>query len=138
MLDKISEAVEHLHPDSLEDLSPTVPDPEKDDVSTDQCRPLKGEFSYHEKSGDFLSGKRVSVRIVITAWFPGSTQTATSLLQYNLAVAFAIRGELDKAGETLKQVRHTTFRSRQWDSRNLVTVRVCRSVYHLVRVIIKR
>jgi hypothetical protein len=27
------------------------------------------------------------------------------VIQYNLAVAFAIRGELDKAGETLKQVR---------------------------------
>jgi hypothetical protein len=31
------------------------------------------------------------------------------VIQYNLAVAFAIRGELDKAGETLKQVRSSVF-----------------------------
>jgi hypothetical protein len=30
--------------------------------------------------------------------------TAGAVIQYNLVVAFAIRGELDKAGDTLKQV----------------------------------
>ena len=38
------------------------------------------------------------------AWFPNTLATAGAVIQYNLAVAFAIRGELDKAGETLKQV----------------------------------
>ncbi|CAG2057185.1 unnamed protein product, partial [Timema podura] len=37
-------------------------------------------------------------------WFPHSLPTARAVLQYNLAVAFAIRGELEKAGDTLKQV----------------------------------
>jgi hypothetical protein len=41
---------------------------------------------------------------VCTAWFPNTLATAGAVIQYNLAVAFAIRGELDKAGETLKQV----------------------------------
>ena len=31
--------------------------------------------------------------------------TVGAVIRYNLAVAFTIRGELDKAGETLKQVR---------------------------------
>ena len=39
------------------------------------------------------------------AWFPNTLATAGAVIQYNLAVAFAIRGELDKARETLKQVR---------------------------------
>jgi hypothetical protein len=41
---------------------------------------------------------------VCAAWFPNTLATAGAVIQYNLAVAFAIRGELDKAGETLKQV----------------------------------
>lgn len=40
-------------------------------------------------------------------WFPQSAQTAKAILQYNLAVALALRGELDKAGEMLKQVRES-------------------------------
>jgi len=42
---------------------------------------------------------------VCAVWFPNTLATAGAMIQYNLAVAFAIRGELDKAGETLKQVR---------------------------------
>ncbi|XP_049815673.1 CCR4-NOT transcription complex subunit 10 [Schistocerca nitens] len=85
LLDKISEAVEHLQPDCVKDLSLISPAVEKEgekdkyDVMTDQSKPLK-------------------------QWFPTSVPTARVVLQYNLAVAFAIRGELDKAGETLKQV----------------------------------
>jgi len=41
---------------------------------------------------------------VCAAWFPNTLATAGAVIQYNLAVAFAIRGELDKAGDTLKQV----------------------------------
>jgi len=46
-----------------------------------------------------------SICCVCAAWFPNTLATAGAVIQYNLAVAFAIRGELDKAGETLKQVR---------------------------------
>lgn len=37
-------------------------------------------------------------------WFPQSVHTAKAVLQYNMAVALALRGELDKAGEMLKHV----------------------------------
>ncbi|XP_054277600.1 CCR4-NOT transcription complex subunit 10 [Macrosteles quadrilineatus] len=37
-------------------------------------------------------------------WFPATTATGRAVLQYNLAVALALRGELDKAGDMLKQV----------------------------------
>lgn len=40
----------------------------------------------------------------ITAWYPTTISTGVAVLRYNLAVAYAIRGELDKSGETLKQV----------------------------------
>ena len=49
------------------------------------------------------------VFVVCAAWFPNTLATAGAVIQYNLAVAFAIRGELDKAGETLKQVRSAVF-----------------------------
>ncbi|XP_075216340.1 CCR4-NOT transcription complex subunit 10 [Lycorma delicatula] len=37
-------------------------------------------------------------------WYPVNTDTARSVLQYNLAVALTLRGELDKAGQILHQV----------------------------------
>ncbi|PSN45792.1 CCR4-NOT transcription complex subunit 10 [Blattella germanica] len=85
LLDKISDAIEHLNPDHVKDLTLVFPSPEKEidrekaDVGTEQHRPLR-------------------------TWFPNSLSTARAVMQYNLAVAFAIRGELDKAGETLKHV----------------------------------
>ncbi|XP_021933283.1 CCR4-NOT transcription complex subunit 10 isoform X3 [Zootermopsis nevadensis] len=85
LLDKISEAIEHLNPEHVKELSLMFPSSEKDmdrdkmDIGTEQHKPLR-------------------------AWFPNTLPTARAVIQYNLAVAFAIRGELDKAGETLKQV----------------------------------
>ncbi|RZF43999.1 hypothetical protein LSTR_LSTR007271 [Laodelphax striatellus] len=40
----------------------------------------------------------------LRAWYPQSTDTARSVLQYNMAVALAISGEYEKAGDLLKQV----------------------------------
>ncbi|XP_063221594.1 CCR4-NOT transcription complex subunit 10 isoform X2 [Bacillus rossius redtenbacheri] len=81
LMDKISEAVEHLNPDNVQDLSlvPPVSDVREADHEGEERKPLRG-------------------------WFPSSVPTARATMQYNLSVAFAIRGELDKAGETLKQV----------------------------------
>lgn len=85
LMDKISDAIDHLNPENVTDLSLTHPtfdadtERERGDIATDQVKPLRG-------------------------WFPTSVSTAKAIMQYNLAVAFAIRGELDKAGETLKQV----------------------------------
>ncbi|XP_069676719.1 CCR4-NOT transcription complex subunit 10-like isoform X2 [Periplaneta americana] len=85
LLDKISDAIEHLNPEHVKELTQMFPPNEKDadrekaDIGTEQHKPLR-------------------------TWFPNSLPTARAVMQYNLAVAFAIRGELDKAGETLKQV----------------------------------
>lgn len=85
LLDKISDAIEHLNPEHVKELTLMAPCPEKDvdreklDIGTEQQKPLR-------------------------AWFPSTLATAVAVIQYNLAVAFAIRGELDKAGEALKQV----------------------------------
>lgn len=85
LLDKISDAIGHLNPEHVKELTLLAPCTEKDidrekaDIGTEQHTPLK-------------------------AWFPNTLATAGAVIQYNLAVAFAIRGELDKAGETLKQV----------------------------------
>ncbi|GFG36368.1 hypothetical protein Cfor_01996 [Coptotermes formosanus] len=90
LLDKISDAIGHLNPEHVKELTLMVPATEKDidrekaDIGTEQHTPLK-------------------------AWFPNTLATAGAVIQYNLAVAFAIRGELDKAGETLKQVRSSVF-----------------------------
>lgn len=40
----------------------------------------------------------------IAAWYPSTTQTAKVILQYNMSVVFALRGEYEKAGELLRQV----------------------------------
>lgn len=37
-------------------------------------------------------------------WYPDKTLTAKMIMQFNMAAAFAIRGELDKAGELLKYI----------------------------------
>ncbi|GLH02442.1 CCR4-NOT transcription complex subunit 10 [Gryllus bimaculatus] len=92
LMDKISDAVDHLNPDLISDLSMMCPssdkeqEKEKTDIAPEDVKPLR-------------------------SWYPTSLHTAKSVMLYNLAVAFAIRGELDKAGETLKQV---------WANRNNV------------------
>lgn len=50
--------------------------------------------------------KRLLHKIITNfiVWYPTTVPTGIAVLRYNLAVAYAIRGELDKSGETLKQV----------------------------------
>lgn len=82
-MDKISEALEYLQPENLQDLNTfiSVPDQEKDKEKVEEVvtKPIK-------------------------AWYPTTVSTGIAIFRYNLAVAYAIRGELDKAGEMLKQV----------------------------------
>lgn len=83
-MDKISEALEYLKPENLQDLHTFISMPEvqeKDKEKTEEvtAKPIK-------------------------AWYPTTISTGIAVLRYNLAVAYAIRGELDKSGETLKQV----------------------------------
>lgn len=52
----------------------------------------------------FLIKSKFSVTFLLLAWYPTTVSTGIAVVRYNLAVAYAIRGELDKSGETLKQV----------------------------------
>ncbi|XP_071875889.1 CCR4-NOT transcription complex subunit 10 [Bombus fervidus] len=83
-MDKISEAIEYLKPENIQDLSTSVLIPETQDKDK-------------EKSDEVISKP-------IKMWYPTTVPTGIAVLRYNLAVAYAIRGELDKSGETLKQV----------------------------------
>ncbi|XP_068967094.1 CCR4-NOT transcription complex subunit 10 [Bombus flavifrons] len=83
-MDKISEAIEYLKPENIQDLSTSVLIPETQDKDK-------------EKLDEVISKP-------IKMWYPTTVPTGIAVLRYNLAVAYAIRGELDKSGETLKQV----------------------------------
>ncbi|XP_076547685.1 CCR4-NOT transcription complex subunit 10 isoform X2 [Osmia lignaria lignaria] len=83
-MDKISEAIEYLKPENIQDLNTFVPFPETQDKDKDK--------------GDEVISKPIKM------WYPTTVLTGIAVLRYNLAVAYAIRGELDKSGETLKQV----------------------------------
>lgn len=83
-MDKINEAIEYLKPENIQDLSTSVLIPETQDKDK-------------EKSDEVISKP-------IKMWYPTTVPTGIAVLRYNLAVAYAIRGELDKSGETLKQV----------------------------------
>lgn len=91
MCNKISDAVDHLNPENIQDVGIIYP-------GFNECD--------NENASD--SDKDVSepseTKKVLQNWCPSKLGTARAVLQYNLAVAFATRGELDKAGETLKRV----------------------------------
>lgn len=83
-MDKINEAIEYLNPETIQDLNtfvsiPEIQDKDKDKIEEVVLKPVK-------------------------AWYPTTVATGIAIFRYNLAVAYAIRGELDKSGETLKQV----------------------------------
>lgn len=84
LMDKISEAIEYLKPENIQDLNTCMPVPEAQDKEK-------------EKTDEVISKP-------IKMWYPTTVPTGIAVFRYNLAVAYAIRGELDKSGETLKQV----------------------------------
>ncbi|KAG7211993.1 hypothetical protein KM043_011189 [Ampulex compressa] len=85
-MDKINEAIEYLRPENIQDLNTFVSTPEIQDKDKDK-----------EKAEEIISKP-------VKSWYPTMVPTGIAVLRYNLAVAYAIRGELDKSGETLKQV----------------------------------
>ncbi|XP_071638998.1 CCR4-NOT transcription complex subunit 10 [Temnothorax longispinosus] len=83
-MDKISEALEYLKLENLQDLNtfismPEIQEKDKEKVEEITVKPVR-------------------------AWYPTTVSTGIAVIRYNLAVAYAIRGELDKSGETLKQI----------------------------------
>ncbi|KAL6261331.1 hypothetical protein P5V15_008851 [Pogonomyrmex californicus] len=83
-MDKISEALEYLKLENLQDLNILISVPEVQEKDK-------------EKADEVMLKS-------IKAWYPTTVSTGTAVLRYNLAVAYAIRGELDKSGEILKQI----------------------------------
>lgn len=88
MCNKISDAIDHLNPENIKDVNLEYPG---------QTELDKEQANDPEKDAE--ESKRN-----LQNWCPNKLGTARAVLQYNLAVAFATRGELDKAGETLKRV----------------------------------
>lgn len=82
LMNKISEAIEYLKPENIVDVNTFSPIPD----TLDKDKPEE------------------TFATPVRNWYPNSLPTGKAVLQYNLAVAYAIRGELDKSGETLKQV----------------------------------
>ncbi|XP_024943516.1 CCR4-NOT transcription complex subunit 10 isoform X2 [Cephus cinctus] len=85
-MDKINEAIEYLKPENIQDLSTYLPILETLDKDKEKTE------------------ETIVTPIGCKAYYPTSLPTGKAVLCYNLAVAYAIRGELDKSGETLKQV----------------------------------
>ncbi|KYN31247.1 CCR4-NOT transcription complex subunit 10 [Trachymyrmex septentrionalis] len=83
-MDKINEALEYLKLENLQDLNTSISTPE-----------------IQEKDKEKMEEVMIKP---IKAWYPTTVSTGTAIIRYNLAVAYAIRGELDKSGETLKQI----------------------------------
>ncbi|KAJ8962748.1 hypothetical protein NQ318_001146 [Aromia moschata] len=80
LLDKISEAIEYLNPDHVKDISFQLPVEE-------------------EKSEESLIKTNPPPK-----WFPNTLSSAHAVMQYNIAVAKTIRGQLDQAATLLKQI----------------------------------
>ena len=96
LLNRVNEAIPHLHPDNISKLSnfPLGQEPAHSH--------LQGLFLFVEKLYKRL--KLIGFVIINADWFPATTQVAKVVLQYNLSAAYALRGEYEKAGELVRQV----------------------------------
>nr|CAH7758857.1 unnamed protein product [Callosobruchus chinensis] len=79
LMDRITEAIEHLNPENIRGLSFDLPISEKSEKVRIKTNPP-------------------------TKWFPSSLTTAHVVMKYNMAVAKTIRGQLDQASAILKQI----------------------------------
>ncbi|XP_044263264.1 CCR4-NOT transcription complex subunit 10 [Tribolium madens] len=79
LLDKISEALEHLNPENVKHINLELP------------------------KGDESEDRRIKTSPPLK-WFPHNLPTAIATMQYNIAVAKTIRGQLDEAIALLKQI----------------------------------
>lgn len=76
LLDKIPDALEHLNPENVTD------------ISLESC--IKGESSTKTNPP--------------SKWFPTNLDSAHAVMQYNIAVCKTLRGQLDQAAALLKQI----------------------------------
>ncbi|CAG9854808.1 unnamed protein product [Phyllotreta striolata] len=85
LLDKSAEALEHLDPEMIKNLSHHLEPDEETDRAADE---------------DNLRTNPPE------KWFPDNLQSACSVIQYNIAVVKTIRGQLDQAAVLLRQIWH--------------------------------
>lgn len=95
-LDKISEAIEYLNPENIKDISFELPQDQPESSLVKNSPPPK--------------------------WFPNNIQSVYSVMQYNIAVAKTIRGQLDQASQILGQI---------WSQK-----RTCKVPTHIIMLII--
>lgn len=88
-LDKIADAVSHLDPDLVTDVTTTFPE-NKADLDKD-------------KNGDKDPSDLDEVRGALYPWSPRDVPRARAIAQYNLATAHAVRGEFEKALDNLSK-----------------------------------
>jgi len=82
-VDRIADAISHLNPDNLTDISIQPPDTRQDNENGD-------------KNGD-KEPDSLDTGGTILAWTPHDLPRGKAIMQYNLATAHAIRGEFEKA-----------------------------------------
>ncbi|XP_074644755.1 CCR4-NOT transcription complex subunit 10-like [Tubulanus polymorphus] len=79
-LDKIADAIQHLNPDLITDVSPTPP----------ECKHEQEK----DRNGDLPEGE---AKAALYSWCPKDITKAKAIMQYNLAAAHTLRGEHEKA-----------------------------------------
>ncbi|XP_067127548.1 CCR4-NOT transcription complex subunit 10 [Centruroides vittatus] len=87
LMDHIAEAIQHLNPDQIKDVSFTLPF-SSDGDSKPNDKPEENNKIYGNSQN----------------WLPNTVNSARMIMIYNMAVAYTLRGELEKAGENLRLV----------------------------------
>lgn len=91
LLDRVGDAIEHLNPDLIKDMSYSFPEPE--DSAAGKSNKEESKTPSSEESG----------KTYRKPWFPPTPSMAKIVSLYNLAVAYTLRGGgLGKATETLR------------------------------------
>lgn len=97
--DKITEALEHLKPDIVKDIAFNLP-AEKGGKNEEKIKTNPPQSNIIHILFELCCFNWV----FIAEWFPNTLTSAQAVLQYNIAVAKTIRGQLDQAGILLKQI----------------------------------
>ncbi|XP_033119734.1 CCR4-NOT transcription complex subunit 10-like isoform X2 [Anneissia japonica] len=87
-MDKISEAIKHLSFDNVSDV---------------RIQYQGDQGSDKEKNDNSTDGEASEQRSTVAMSYPASLQTAKATMAFNLATAFCIRGEMDKAKRCIMQ-----------------------------------
>ncbi|XP_066289974.1 CCR4-NOT transcription complex subunit 10-like isoform X2 [Branchiostoma lanceolatum] len=86
-LDQVSEAIQHLNPDNVSDVSVSIP----------------GTVDSTEKGKGSDEGEERESQAVHSQYYPHSLQSAKATLMFNLASAHCLRSEFEKAKKCLHQ-----------------------------------